>query len=48
MLLIDLYSSYTFPFLDPLFWPNAWSPTSGLFNLMLNHLKHNKFHLFIS
>jgi hypothetical protein len=40
---IDLYFSYTFLFPDPLLWWNAWILTSGLFNLMLDHLKHNKF-----
>jgi hypothetical protein len=40
---IDLYSSYTFPFPGPLRWWNAWILTSGLFKLMLSHLKHNKF-----
>jgi hypothetical protein len=39
---VDLYSSDTFPFPHPLLWPNAWILTSELFNLMLNHLKHNK------
>jgi hypothetical protein len=40
---IDLCSSYTFPFSNPLLWWNAWIFTSGLSNLMLNHLKRSKF-----
>jgi hypothetical protein len=38
---IDIYSSDTFPFPDPLLGSNARILASGLFNLMLNHLKHN-------
>jgi hypothetical protein len=44
---IDLYSFYTFPFLDPLLGWNPWILTSRFFNLILNHFKHNKFHSFI-
>jgi hypothetical protein len=39
---IDIHSSDTFPFPDPLLRSNAWIFASGLFNLMPNHLKHNK------
>jgi hypothetical protein len=39
---IHIHSSDTFLFPDPLFGSNAWILASGLFNLMLNHLKNNK------
>jgi hypothetical protein len=39
---IDIHSSETFPYPDPLLGSNAWILASELFNLMLNHLKHNK------
>jgi hypothetical protein len=39
---IDIHSSDTFPFPDARFGSNAGILASGLFKLMLNHLKHNK------
>jgi hypothetical protein len=38
---IDIHSSETFPFPDPRLGSNTWILASGLFNLMLNDLKHN-------
>jgi hypothetical protein len=42
---IDIHSSNTFPFPDPLLGSNTWIIASGLFNLRLNHLKRNKISL---
>jgi hypothetical protein len=39
---IDIHSSETFSFPDPLLGSSARILASGLFNLMLNHLKHSK------
>jgi hypothetical protein len=39
---IDIHSSDTFPFPDPLLGSNALILASELFNLMPNHLKHSK------
>jgi hypothetical protein len=39
---IDMFSSDTFPFPDPLLGSNTRILAPWLFNLMLNHLKHNK------
>jgi hypothetical protein len=39
---IDILSSDNFPFPDPRLGSNAWILAPGLFNLMLNHVKHNK------
>jgi hypothetical protein len=42
---IDIYSSDIFPFPDPRLESNARILASGLFNLILNHLKHNRISL---
>jgi hypothetical protein len=39
---IDILSSDTHPFPDPLLGSNVWILASGLFSVMLNHLKHSK------
>jgi hypothetical protein len=39
---INIHFSDTFTFPNPLLGSNAWVLASGLFNLVLNHLKHNK------
>jgi hypothetical protein len=40
---IDIHSFNTFPFPDSWLGSNAWILASGVFSLMLNHLKHNNF-----